>query len=235
MSLQQHDKLQNLLSTLAPLEPRAELKQEILQRIQQEPQPHQPRGSRIPKWLIPTASVASFAGCLVLVVGFMFHVKPTAPNSTASSASMPAAENSAQTRSLDRTSQQAADSRQELKRGLIVTLSAPDLRKEQQTANQPQALLSTDDFKRILTELNDAGAQWVTVNGVQVAAADFVEWKANALYVHGTLLQPPYQVAVSGDPYALRASIEQKGSFINSLQTASRVNLSMETVGSMKQ
>ncbi|MFC4765834.1 DUF881 domain-containing protein [Effusibacillus consociatus] len=235
---QKLDQVTDLLSSLNPLEPRPGLEQEIFARIAQEPVPDEPRKQRDWSWVRSIAAVVSFIGALILIGAFFYSGQQQAnmsgaANNPAGLAVKDSASNQIPADAAKGAKKSAvltSDAVPALSRGVKLTLKEPASFKDQEEAKRVGEAVTPEDLSEILKELYDAGAEWVSVNHVRVSPEDHAEWQGQSLSVRGQPLAPPYVVEVSGDPTELRQAIERKGSRIDTLKRAAKIDPTIETI-----
>lgn len=89
--------------------------------------------------------------------------------------------------------------------GISVVLTDPDRR------------LSASDLLDAVQELRDSGAEAMQVGGVRVVASTAFVDTAEGIEVDGTLIEPPYELLVIGDPPTLETAMEIPGGVVDTV------------------
>lgn len=103
----------------------------------------------------------------------------------------------------------------------------------QVTIRDPASVVSVESMLNGVSELRDAGAEAIAINGVRVVASTaFGQDDSGSLLVDGTALRSPYEISVIGDPQTLKSAVSFQGGFAFEVRAAG-AKMSVETADSV--
>ena len=115
------------------------------------------------------------------------------------------------------TARMAAGQTELTGRGISVTLK--------DSANQLQPgvsanvlLIHDEDLLNVINELNDAGAEAISINGQRYTAETAVRCVGAVINVNDVKTAPPFVISAIGDPDVLEAALELPGGVVDSLK-----------------
>ena len=88
------------------------------------------------------------------------------------------------------------------------------------TVKDPQGKVGIDQMLNGIEELRDAGAEAIEVNNTVrvVAQTSLDDGEGGGIVVDGTQLDPPYRLAVIGDPHTLSTALDFTGGFVDDIE-----------------
>lgn len=96
--------------------------------------------------------------------------------------------------------------------GIVVTVSdstaqAPDA----STTTAEMLLIHDSDLRLIVTELNAAGAEALSINGERIISTTAIRCVGPVINVNEQKMAPPYEISAIGDPKTLEAAVNMRG------------------------
>lgn len=97
--------------------------------------------------------------------------------------------------------------------GIVLTISdstaqAPDANT---TAEKEMLIIHDSDLRLIVTELNAAGAEALSINGERIISTTPIRCVGPVINVNEHKMAPPYEISAIGDPKTLEAAVNMRG------------------------
>lgn len=100
--------------------------------------------------------------------------------------------------------------------GLLVTLD--DSKVPRQKNEDPNRfILHDEDVLRVVNELNDAGAEAVSINGQRLIGTSEIRCAGSVISINNTRTAPPVRISAIGDPAVLERALRLRGGVIDTL------------------
>jgi len=115
--------------------------------------------------------------------------------------------------------------------GVIITLiDSPNAAKADPTYPIDQLIVHYSDILFVVNELNNAGAEAISVNGHRIISNSSIRCAGTPILINNERVFPPYTIKAIGNSEDLNAGLSMPGSPANDLLTLSMMSIKKETL-----